>query len=234
MLVSGMSRCNCHIDGRKQKKDKVSKKKLLQKCPCCKQPRRLSECRIFSNQVRALIGNYPNKLHVSDLELLGNYSGSRAHEESVQWACDECIESKRAITGEPRKQLFLDYPPYFAYFDQEKVCRVCQQIFVFEKGEQQHWYEHLRFWVQATRVYCKDCQSEKRQLDRLSQLLYNFQYTDWEPLKEIVGIYLQRKEYDKAKNHLSMSKKHWPKDSSQYHELDQWNIQIKELEKKGA
>ncbi len=150
----------------------------------------------------------------------------------ISWACDACLEAGNALIGVPEKQLFCDFSPHFAYFDREKVCRVCKEAFVFDKGEQQHWYEGLGFWVQATRVYCRQCQADKKQRDRISQLLHGFDYQDTDRLKEIVSFYLERKEYDKAKHHLTLGKKHRQRESDEYAWLDGWAAEIKEIVKK--
>ena len=160
------------------------------------------------------------------------YYWSEASERDLDWACDACLEAGKAIIGVPGKQLFCDVPPHFAYFDREKVCRVCKEAFVFDKGEQRHWYEHLGFWVQATRVYCRKCQADKKQRDRISQLMRDFDYQDTDRLKEIVSFYLEQKEYDKAKHHLTLGKKHRQRGSDEYAWLDQWTAEIKEIAKK--
>jgi hypothetical protein len=112
------------------------------------------------------------------------------------------------------------------------VCRACKEEFVFDKREQQHWYEHLGFWVQTTKVYCKKCQTNKKLRDRISQLLYELDYLDTDRLREIVSFYLERKEYGKAKYHLAVGKKHQQRGSTEYAQLDQWATEIKAIEKK--
>ncbi|MDJ1503651.1 zinc-ribbon domain containing protein [Xanthocytophaga agilis] len=149
----------------------------------------------------------------------------------MDWACDECLQNGKAIKGDPTKQLFCHAPPHFAYFDKEKECRVCKETFVFTKSEQQYWYDHLNFWVQATRIYCLKCQSAKKQQDRISQLLNNFDYLDIEKLKEVVALYLTQGNYEKAKYHLTRGKKLRQRDSLEYINLDSWINEIKKIEK---
>jgi hypothetical protein len=184
------------------------------------------------DQLRALDKRYAGTLGVSKAEVNDRYYAHYTNDESSYWACDACIGAGKAIIGLPEKQLFCDFPPHFAYFDREKICRVCKEAFVFDKQEQQHWYEQLRFWVQATRVYCRKCQADKKQRDSISQLLHEFDYQDTDRLKEIVSFYLEKKEYDKAKHHLTVAKKHWQRGSTEYTWLDQWAAEIKAIAKR--
>ena len=210
----------------------MSSKKAQPKCPCCGQPRHVTECRIFFDQLRAAARQYSGTLGISKAEVNDRYYAHHTNNNSSHWACDACLKSGKAIVGAPEKQLFCDFPPHFAYFDREKVCRVCREAFVFDKREQQHWYEQLSFWVQATRVYCRKCQADKKQRDRISQLLHDFDYGDADRLKEIVSFYLERKKYDKARHHLTLGKKHRQRDSAEYAWLDQWAAEIKEIARK--
>jgi hypothetical protein len=80
-----------------------------------------------------------------------------------QWACDSCLQSKRAIPANPAKQLFCDYPPYLSYFDKERTCETCGESFVFSASEQKFWYENLGFWVQSEAINCKSCRKKARE-----------------------------------------------------------------------
>lgn len=209
----------------------MSSKKEQPGCPCCGQPRHVSECRIFFDQLRASARRYSGTPGISKAEISDRYYAHHPNDGSSYWACDACLETGKAIIGVPEKQLFCDCPPHFAYFDREKVCRVCKEAFVFDKAEQKHWYEQCGFWVQATRVYCRKCQAAKKQRDRIAQLMSDFDYQDTDRLKEIVSFYLAQKEYDKARHHLTLGKKHRQRGSDEYAWLDRWAAEIKEIAK---
>ena len=82
--------------------------------------------------------------------------------EIVHWACDDCIKKGKAIKGAPRVQTYQDYYPYLAYFNELRICKECGQEYIFDKDEQKHWYEVLKFWVQSRPKYCKACYKKKR------------------------------------------------------------------------
>ncbi len=80
----------------------------------------------------------------------------------LYWACNTCLEAKRAMKADPAKQKFKACEPYYAYFDEERTCQKCQRQFVFTKEEQKHWYERLGFWVWSRPVNCKACSRKKK------------------------------------------------------------------------
>lgn len=162
--------------------------------------------------------------------LLGNLYWMDAKKGIIDWACEECLQSRRAIKGEPKKQLFCDIAPHFAYFDKPGTCRDCGGAFVFAKIEQQHWYEHLGFWVQAEKVRCDNCQQLKKQRDRFSHLMKVNDYTDLSAVKEIVAFYLAGKEYQKAKQFLALGKKKYPAGSTELSMLDMLLANVRKAE----
>src|SRR5687767_2531730 len=54
----------------------------------------------------------------------------RSHE-ILQWACQQCLSSGRAIAGQPWLQQWSDFPPYLAFFDVTRRCEDCGTEFVF-------------------------------------------------------------------------------------------------------
>jgi len=67
--------------------------------------------------------------------------------------------------------------PVTHYFDSRRVCRSCKRPFLFFAEEQQHWYEELKFPLEADCVKCVDCRKEEHLLraarDRYEALLSN-------------------------------------------------------------
>jgi hypothetical protein len=89
----------------------------------------------------------------------------------VQWACNACLEAKRALPANPSLQRYCDTPVYLAYFDKICHCEDCGEDFVFEASEQQYWYEQLRFWVQSHPKQCKQCRHRRRAKKEATQYL---------------------------------------------------------------
>lgn len=163
--------------------------------------------------------------------LLENAYWSDAKNGQVDWACDNCLQTQRAIKGDPKKQLFCDFAPHFAYFDKSGNCRDCGVSFVFSKTEQQHWYEQLGFWVQAEKVRCDACQQLKRQRDRFSQLMAANDYTNLSEVREIVAFYLAGKEYQKVRQFLALGKKQYAKVSAGFAALEALLADVRQAEK---
>lgn len=88
-----------------------------------------------------------------------------------KWACDDCLNSGKALLGNPEAQLYCDFDPYLAYFDLDKVCEKCHKDYVFRKEEQKYWYETLKFWVQSRPKHCTKCRQEVREEKKLNSEL---------------------------------------------------------------
>jgi len=71
-------------------------------------------------------------------------------------------------------QNYCLYPRRY-YVDMLKECRRCGRPFIFFAREQRHWFETLRFYVDADCVECPECRSAfrlvQRRLRRYSALL---------------------------------------------------------------
>ncbi|MEL6254958.1 MAG: zinc-ribbon domain containing protein [Bacteroidota bacterium] len=119
------------------------------------------------------------------------------------WACDECLESGKAIIVDVSKQIYLDYDPYLAYVDRANICKSCGDHFVFSKSEQKYWYEELKFWVQVNPNNCQKCRKEIRHQKNLNaELSFLLKEKDnWilPELERIVEIYIELEKYEKAK-----------------------------------
>ncbi|MFK7821635.1 MAG: zinc-ribbon domain containing protein, partial [Planctomycetaceae bacterium] len=89
--------------------------------------------------------------------------------------------SESAIKADVSKQNYSMFPrPY--YVDVLMVCADCRRRFVFFAKEQQYWYEHLGFHIDAWCDHCCECrkgrQQVKRQLQRYSELANKENHTD--------------------------------------------------------
>ena len=52
--------------------------------------------------------------------------------------------------------------PVTHYFDVERICRDCKKSFIFFAEEQKHWYERLRFPLEADCVRCPRCRKKEQ------------------------------------------------------------------------
>lgn len=198
------------------------------RCPCCGEMRGPEEQQVFLRQLEVEV---PATTYITlSGVLLGNYYWHNAKKGEVDWACDECLDACRAIKGQPVKQLFCDFTPHFAYFDKTGTCRDCGIEFAFSKAEQLHWYEQLRFWVQAQKVRCESCQQLKKQRDYFSQLMAANNYTDHEALREIIAYYLKDKAYAKAKKFLVTGKSKFAEHSIEFSWLDTLLNSVRKIE----
>lgn len=126
-----------------------------------------------------------------------------------KYACDQCLDSKRALIGNPKKQFYtFSHPvdtasPFLAYINQTKRCLQCKKKFSFSKEEQKHWYEELQFVVYSHPKHCLDCRKDIRTAKdlntELSDLLKNGTPKNVDALNRISVIYEQMGNEEKAK-----------------------------------
>ncbi len=128
-----------------------------------------------------------------------------------QWACDECLNSGKALIGKPESQLYCDFDPYLVYIDMEKVCEKCDQDYLFRKEEQKYWYETLQFWVQSKPKHCSKCRHEireERELNNeLAALLKEKEKLTVQDMERLSKIYDDIKKPDKSKYYKNLVEK---------------------------
>lgn len=177
-------------------------------CPCCKskvkpkQLKKLHEQLPFEGMVR-IAGK-------SGVESLVKGIG-------LDWACDDCLASKKAILGDPKKQFYQfknpwdSASPFLAYWDRNYTCQTCRSKFTFSKEEQKHWFESLRFVVFSKPKNCRSCQKEKRANEglntRLSNLLKEGLPEEKEKLLEVAKIYQEMGKEDRFKYYRKLAEK---------------------------
>lgn len=189
--------------------------KILSKitCPCCKKARNKSKIQSiiqlfpFNGAFKAVEQSWTD----SFLQIINSYK------DFYQWACDTCIQERKAILGKPAKQNYTfknpmdTATPFLAYFDKKYSCKKCEDKFVFTKAEQQHWYETLQFIVYAKPIHCPACRKEIRDgkylNTQLSNLLKNGQPKTAAELEQIATIYKEMGEIEKAKKYMTFAKK---------------------------
>lgn len=129
-------------------------------CPCCEQERRIKHDTRLTQLEGALLSK--------GLPWWGEpgWMIKAAEGKTLQWACKNCLNEKRAIPANPEAQTFVDFAPYFAYFDVSLQCSDCGKEFIFSSKEQLFWYEHLKFWVQSRPKQCVECRRIRREQKR--------------------------------------------------------------------
>lgn len=133
------------------------------RCLCC-------ETVINEDKLQKSIGRNPNMWTGRKVFFATFFDSSNQH---MLWACDDCLDSDKAIQSNFDKQTYCDFFPHLAYYDKKIVCETCTSDFIFSKEEQQYWYETLQFWVQGRCVDCKKCRKEKRVKNMLTAELGN-------------------------------------------------------------
>jgi len=185
--------------------NKLPKHKLQFKCPSCNLIKELNEISMTVNTIKELREKKALNYYIN----VGDDLFSQTPLDEFEWACNECLGRKRAISANVELQKYVDNRPYLAYFDSSKSCSNCENYFVFSKEEKKFWYEELNFWVQSKPNKCLDCRKEARKYKVLSKLLLNGkEVLSKEQLEEVIRIYDNLGKEDKVKYYKSyLSKK---------------------------
>ena len=128
-----------------------------------------------------------------------------------EWACDSCLQDKKAILANPDQQTYA-WNPNLAYFDKDLICRTCGTNFKFTKEEKQLWYEKLKFWIGSEPVNCQKCRRQIRLLKSENKILSDILKKDEskitiEELKTVAEIYQNWDKPEKAKFYESVIRK---------------------------
>lgn len=184
------------------------------KCPCCQH-------KIGRRQLKRLASLMPfdGMMLIQREDYIGSFMKAVTYSSILyQWACDDCLDSKKAILANPRKQYHtFNHPmdaasPYLAYFDKRFTCEQCGESAIFSKEEQQYWYEELRFVVLSWPKTCPKCRKEIRTQKalntELSELLKDdATQSDRAKLLRVAEIYMEMEKPDKAKHYLTVAGK---------------------------
>lgn len=73
-----------------------------------------------------------------------------------------------AIPADIDKQIYSTFPRSL-YVDIEEQCEICGRPFLFFAQEQKHWFEELRFWVDAHCTRCVDCRKKDQDVKRMQK-----------------------------------------------------------------
>lgn len=130
---------------------------------------------------------------------------------NFEWACDRCLENKKAILATPELQE-SPWSAHLAYCDTQLYCSSCKKEFLFRKEEKKVWYESYKLPINAQPSNCLDCRRNSQNLHAqnktLSEILKKpeIEMTNDE-LYQVIGIYTLWNKVEKAKYYQSILSK---------------------------
>ena len=184
---------------------KKSKKKYAV-CPCCTTEKYRTEMqKCLSVLIKHERQEYKN---FNELGIDSYYSFIDA---DFEWACDNCLESKKAILANPGLQE-TPWTPHLAYSDTKLICKTCQQDFLFKKEEKKLWYEAYKLPTYAQPSNCPECRKnirkQKSENKTLSEILKKpLNKVSNSELEKIIEIYTSWDKLEKAKYYQSILRK---------------------------
>ncbi len=178
-------------------------KKKYAKCPCCSIEKHSTEITVCLSILEKIIMKYYNSPASDAYEMLVD--------SSYQWACDDCLNRKKAIVAFPAFQN-NELKSYLAYYDTKLTCRTCGTGFIFAKEEKKLWYETLKFRIEAIPVNCLPCRKKVRLLkienNTLSDILKKADHDiSMEDLKKLVEIYTNWNKPEKVSYYQKLIRK---------------------------
>jgi len=87
------------------------------------------------------------------------------------WACDGCLQAKRALKADVARQNLGLGTPFAAYVDRPFHCADCAAKAVFSAAEQRHWFEKLGFLIWVYPKQCASCRAQRRRKKRSNRAL---------------------------------------------------------------
>ncbi len=183
-----------------------SKKQKYAKCPCCQTERHRTEMKTAIAQMEKLDRAAYKHYKALSIDTYASFIDS-----DFNWACDVCLNNKKAILAHPSLQQYA-WNPNYAYFDTRHTCRTCETVFTFSKEEKKYWFETLKFWTDAEPVNCVNCRKEVRQFKnqntRLSNILQQKEEDiSIEELEEVIEIYTKWEKIKRVKYYQSVLRK---------------------------
>ena len=128
-----------------------------------------------------------------------------------QWACQDCLNSARALKAYPLEQNFMGYSgPVFAFADQTRTCQHCAEDFTFTASEQKFWYEERKFHPKAVPLHCRECRRKVRRVKvanrKLGEALQVLDGKNWEQLARIGELYSEIGAWEQSKLYFRRAK----------------------------
>jgi len=161
-------------------------------CPCCSARIKKKNSTTLQKFINTLFDAYPNWVefwYANDRQrAYRQYTSSEK-----RLPCDNCLSKGVALAANVLEQKFMDWPPFFAYYDEVRVCAICDSKFTFTKEEKIYWFENLKFWVTDDSVSCHSCRNIKKQRKEaqktLEKLIPNLNIKTIEELEQAIALY---------------------------------------------
>lgn len=126
------------------------------------------------------------------------------------WACDDCLQSGRAIAADATKVNVSMGMPFAAYVDRPFRCEDCHADSMFSAAEQKHWFETLRFLIWVYPKQCAACRTKRRAKSRandaLAEALQNLDTSDPTQLEAVAKLYEEIGSAGKAREFRARAK----------------------------
>ena len=186
---------------------KRSKTKLAI-CPCCLIEKHRTEIQTCVSVLEKM--ERQAFKHYKELQL-EKYTYGSFVDSSFEWACDSCLENKKAILATLGLQE-IPWTPHLAYFDTHLNCYSCKKEFVFKKEEKKAWYESYKLPINAQPNNCLDCRRKTRnqhaENKAISEILKKpeEEITD-NQLQEVIEMYTSWDKMEKVKYYQSILNK---------------------------
>lgn len=178
------------------------------KCPCCLTDKHRTEMR----KCMSILEKIHKKEFKNYKELnLDQYTYGSFIDSNFVWACDNCLESKKAVLANPGLQQ-TPFTPHLAYFDTIFRCNSCKKEHVFKIEEKKVWYESYKLPIDAQPDKCLDCRRKIRKQNSenkiLSEILEKPENDNTiNELEKVVDIYITWDKIEKAKYYQSILNK---------------------------
>ncbi len=172
-------------------------------CPCCQ--KKVTEENI-SNTIELLkLNGYwqevtPEQPHVFTVP-------------HYKWACDACLENKKAILADITKQNYTNRserfkrPFHLAYTPLKLVCRLCEKPFKISTQQQQRFYEALKRPIRSVPTLCFGCSKmdnlspEEKKIVHLKKKGLD---TNKNKLRKLVAAYKEMNDLENVQKYQSM------------------------------
>ncbi len=148
--------------------------------------------------------------HYNELGL-GKLTYGSFVDSNFEWACDNCLNTKKVILASPGLQQ-TPSNRHLAYCDKKLHCFSCGVDFIFKKEEKKAWYESYKLPINAIPNNCLDCRrkvqkhnSENKNVSEILRKPENDISVD--ELNELVAIYVSWEKVAKAKYYQSILNK---------------------------
>lgn len=190
--------------GKKSKKASTGAKPY---CPFCKSERGIS----YTKTLQSLEKSYNAQCgHLYGRSLEEGWAIKAAATRRLIWACDDCLESGKALAAKPWLQVPSIVGPYFAYSDRICTCADCGVEFLFSAEEQAYWYESLQFVRASYPKQCPKCRRNRRIYKRhfhdLQRALEALEPRDPIQLANVAQLYLKIDHPEKALEYFRRAK----------------------------